>query len=138
MDDLPPTFKSESPPMVICVRCNERFPRQQELDRHIQTYYLPKFLHCPRPGCSWRGHRTDYLQTHWKIFHEMGEQKIEARENQIYDVKLILEWIREGAVTIQKGGEIASELVKERAEELGKEEWLDHPWGPPERRARSG
>jgi len=68
----------------------------------------------------------------------MGDQKIEEREYQIYDVKLILDWIREGAADIQKAGDIASELVKERAEELGKEEWVTHPWGPPERRARRG
>jgi hypothetical protein len=34
----------------------------------------------------------------------MGDKKIEEREYQIYDVKLILDWIKEGAVSIPKAG----------------------------------
>ena len=64
--------------------------------------------------------------------------KPEERQYQIYDVKMILSWIKntEGSDVISTAKSFAVELVKERALELGKQEWLRDPWGRAERQAR--
>lgn len=49
----------------------------------------------------------------------------------IYDVKMILGLIKDSAGTdvITTAQRYAVDLVKERALELGKQEWLEDPWG---------
>jgi hypothetical protein len=46
-------------------------------------------------------------------------------------VKLVLSWVkdaqsRDDISNVQK---VAVDLVKERASELGRQEWMDNPWG---------
>ena len=69
------------------------------------------------------------------------EQKPVEGQYQIYNVKMILDWIKES----QGGGDIISiaqnfavDLVKERALELGRQDWLGDPWGRSGRQARRG
>ena len=55
----------------------------------------------------------------------------EEQQYQIYNVKMILSWIKDsdGGEALPVAQNISVELVKERAQELGKQEWLDDPWG---------
>ena len=64
--------------------------------------------------------------------------KPEETQYQIYNVKAILSWIKdtEGGDIISTAKSFAVDLVKERAFELGKQEWLRDPWGRAERQAR--
>ena len=57
---------------------------------------------------------------------------------QIYNVKMVLSWIKntEGGDVIVAAKNYAVDLVKERALELGKQEWLRDPWGRAEKQAR--
>jgi len=51
---------------------------------------------------------------------------------------MILSWIKDspGMDIISTAQNFAVDLVKERALELGKQEWLDDPWGRSERQTR--
>jgi len=60
----------------------------------------------------------------------------EEQKYQIYNVKMILSWIKDphGSTKLPTAQNIAVDLVKERAQELGKREWLEDPWGRSGRR----
>ena len=64
--------------------------------------------------------------------------RVEEHEYQIYNVKMILSWIKDsqGGDIISTAQSFAVDFVKERALELGKQEWLEDPWGRSERQAR--
>ena len=64
--------------------------------------------------------------------------KPEETQYQIYNVKVVLSWIKnaEGGDVILTAKNFAVDLVKERALELGKQEWLRDPWGRAEKQAR--
>jgi hypothetical protein len=64
---------------------------------------------------------------------QMCGPKPEGSQCQIYNVKMVLSWIKN-----QEGGDrnvvstaqnFAVDLVKERALELGRQEWLGDTWG---------
>ncbi|SRR5258708_10477711 len=127
-----PTHKR---PCKICFR--EFFNRQQDLERHIRLIHLPCCVFCPYSGCQWRGCRVDELQKH------LGKQKCDQQSKEladyrIYDVKMILEMIEEAESNdcIQGAQDWAVHFVRERAKELGKDEWLEDPWGCLEQRER--
>jgi hypothetical protein len=63
---------------------------------------------------------------------------MEPVEYRIYDVKLIFGMIEEAKSNdcIQKAQDWAVHLVRERAKELGKNEWLADPWGCSKQRER--
>lgn len=68
--------------------------------------------------------------------HDNGQSlPAEEQEYQIYNVKMVLSWIRDssGDDAISIAQKFAVDLVKERALELGKQQWLDDPWGRSER-----
>ena len=98
--------------------------------RHIQSFHLPPWLWCSAPGCPWRGGRVDEYQRH-KTTHSAPNFPAEEQECQIYNVKMTLGLIRDsaGSDAITTAQRFAVDLVKERALELGKQEWLDDPWG---------
>jgi hypothetical protein len=64
--------------------------------------------------------------------------KPDEPQYQIYNVKMVLSWIKDAdgdnVILVAKG--YAVDLVKERALELGKQEWLKDPWGRAEKQAR--
>ena len=64
--------------------------------------------------------------------------RLEEQQYQIYNVKMILSWIKDspGGDILSTAQNFAVDLVKERALELGKQEWLDDPWGRSERQTR--
>ena len=120
----------------ICLACGKTCSRQQELDRHYQCFHLPRFIFCPHSGCQWRGNRTDDFDKHLNTHN--GAQRPAEKDYLIYDVKLIVDWIKNspGNDFLQTAQNYAVDLVKERALELGKPEWLEDPWGHSERQAR--
>ena len=110
------------------------FNRYQDLEKHIQAVHLPCWIFCPHPGCTWRGSRMDDFKKHLET--QKCGSKPERLQCQIYDVKMIT-GLMKNQVCAGVAQEIAVGLVKERALELGREEWLMDPWGnPPETQAR--
>lgn len=126
-------------PCKMCLTSSrEFFDRRQDLDRHIQRIHLPCWVYCPYSPCTWRGCRVDELQKHLdqqKCNQYYTEQPGDYR---IYDVKTILEMIRdaESDESVQKARDLAVDFVRERAMELGKHGWFVEPWGCLEQRER--
>jgi hypothetical protein len=102
------------------------------LDRHMLTSHLPCHIYCPT--CFWRGDRKEDLYQHLKVA-KCGPRPT-REQYQIYETKLILDWILNDGVPIEKAVCYALSFVYEKARELGKgEEWRD-PWGREGKRAR--
>jgi hypothetical protein len=103
--------------------------RQQELDGHYQVYHLPCWLFCPLPDCQWRGGRVSEYNKHWNA-HQYDQNPAEG-QYQIYNVKMVLDWIKDsqGGDVVSIAQSFAVDLVKERALELGRQDWLQDPWG---------
>lgn len=57
--------------------------------------------------------------------------KPEGSQCQIYNVKMVLSWIKnqQGGHFVSAAQNFAVDLVKERALELGRQEWVEDPWG---------
>ena len=59
-----------------------------------------------------------------------GELPAQEEKYQIYNVKTVLSWIKgsqdNNLPTVQS---VTVDIVKERALELEREEWLEDPWG---------
>jgi hypothetical protein len=73
------------------------------------------------PSCLWRGARSDEFKVHLRRFHP----EIDREPCQIYNTKLVLDYIRDGA-PVRSVHKYALDFVLERALELGKmEEWED-------------
>jgi len=66
-----------------------------------------------------------------------GQKPADDQEYQIYNVKMVLNWIKnsQGNEFLSTAQAFAVDLVKERALELGKQEWLQDPWGRSEKQA---
>ena len=69
---------------------------------------------------------------HWNMhgMHQYDQKPAEG-QYQIYNVKMVLDWIKDWQAsdflpTVQ---EWALGAVKKRAFELGRQEWLENPWG---------
>jgi len=60
-----------------------------------------------------------------------GEQPAQEQEYQIYNVKMVLSWIKSSQDNdiLSTAQNFAVDLIIERALELGKQEWLKDPWG---------
>ena len=121
-----------------CFVCGAPLNRPQDLDRHIQSYHLPCCVYCPSPGCQWRGCRTDELRTHFRRHLEVNQESVALREYTIYDVRLILDYIKDAGSKdyIRSAQDMANNLVRQRAWELGKDEWLADPGCRLEQRER--
>src|SRR5258707_5839342 len=127
MRTLTRTVSGIKGPRLPCVLCDTSFARPQELYRHVQTFHLPYCLYCPYWGCRWRGAREDQFKRHQKRYH----QSEELPASQIYDIKMVLDWIKtaESVNFIPIAQTWAIRLVQERAKELERDQWLDDPWG---------
>jgi hypothetical protein len=60
-----------------------------------------------------------------------SKKPAQEQEYQIYDVKMVSDWIKNSLDNDMRlvAQNIAIDLVKERALELGKQEWLVDSWG---------
>src|SRR5260221_14004122 len=130
------TFKQQAP---ICPVCEKSFNRYQDMERHFQSFHLPCWIFCPHSaqGCRWRGSRIDDFEKH--LDTQKCGPKPEEQQYQIYDVKLVLSWVKDlqSRDDISNAQNVAVDMVKERASELRRQEWLDDPWGlSPETQAR--
>jgi hypothetical protein len=94
--------------------------------------HLPCHLYCPT--CFRRWDRGEEFNKHFKDA-KCGPRP--TREQcQVYETKLILDWILNDGVPIERVVRYALSFVSEKARELGKvEEWRD-PWGREGKRAR--
>jgi hypothetical protein len=90
-------------------------------------------------GCKWRGDRIDQFQKHLQS-QKCGLKPAEEQEYQIYDGKMVLYLIKYSQDTepefLLTAQNFAVDLVRKRALELGKQEWLDDPWGRSDKQAR--
>lgn len=121
-----------------CIVCKGSLNRSQDVDRHIQSYHLPCCVYCPSSDCDWRGCRTDELRTHFKRHLQPNQESTELGEYLIYDVKMVLGWIKdaESDDCIRTARDLALNLVRQRAKELGKDAWLADPGCRLEQRER--
>ena len=113
-------------PPKTCVACKSSFKLDQELDRHIRSSHLPYCVYCPYSGCNWRGPRIDELQTHYAKHLGQHEESVNLEEYLIYEVKTVLEWIKKENRDdfIRTAQNWALEFVRQKANDLGKHEWL--------------
>ena len=74
---------------------------------------------------------------HLNTTHQYDPKPVEG-QYQIYNVKMVLDWIKDsqGDDFISIAQNFAVDLVRERALELGRQDWLENPWGRSERQAR--
>jgi hypothetical protein len=65
------------------------------------------------------------------ITHHHAKRPAEEQKYQIYDVTMIVSGFKDsqGGNVISNAQELAIGFVKERALELGKQGWLEDPWG---------
>jgi len=77
---------------------------------------------------------VDEFQRHLTT-QNCGPRPAQEQQYQIYNVKTVMNWIQnsQGSI-ILTARNLAVDLVKERALELGRQEWLDDPWGRSGRR----
>jgi hypothetical protein len=98
------------------------FGRPQECDRHVLSRHLPLSLFCPAQSCHWRGGRRDEFKAHWKKYHPGHEPE----PGLIYDTKLVLGYLFECRVPVERAEKYAFDFIADRALELGKvREWED-------------
>ena len=115
--------------------CLSSFDRPQERKRHLLTH-LPHWVHCPFPGCCWRGNRLSVFKRHWGNSHPPSSQDLEEDQFKAYDPGPLVEMIEEGSLSVEEAKNRAMTMVKEKASELGKQELWENPWGRQGRRAQ--
>ena len=77
----------------------------------------------------------DEFQRHLTT-QKCGPRPAQEQEYQIYNVKMVMNWIKNSPGNfISTAQNFAVDLVKERALELEKQEWLGDPWGRSGRRS---
>jgi len=108
--------------------CLSSFRRSQERNRHLLTH-LPHWIHCPAPGCSWRGDRLSAFRRHWKSGHPSSGQELGEGQCETYDPWPLIEKIVQGTLCIQAAKDIAMSKVKGKGIELDKWELCENPWG---------
>jgi hypothetical protein len=102
--------------------CRGSFQRSQDLHRHILSFHLPCWIYCPT--CFWTGNRGEYFNRHLK--NNKCGPKPPREQYEIYNTKLVLGWILEDNMPIEKAARFALSFAEERALELGKsQEWRD-------------
>src|SRR5712691_8367902 len=125
MQTPPVSEVTSQPSPVHCSVCDKPCGRQQELQRHMLSVHLPRFLHCPHSPCTWRGHRKEDFRTHLRL-HPGTDPKVESCL--VYNTGVVLDWIKSG-ISIETAANYALGFVSEKARELGfEEEWKDL-WG---------
>jgi hypothetical protein len=91
------------------------------------SIHLPSSIYCPYSRCSWRGDRKDKFRRHLR--RQKCGSKPEDKPRQIYDSKMIADWILKDQVPAGVGASYALVFVGEKAKELRKvEDWKDL-WG---------
>lgn len=115
--------------------CLSSFHRPQERNRHLLTH-LPHWIHCPAPGCSWRGDRLSAFRKHWRSGHPSSGQALGEGQCKTYDPWPLIEKIVQGTLCIQAAKGIAMSKVKEKGIELDKWKLCENPWGSKAKKTR--
>lgn len=115
--------------------CLSWFQRPQERNRHLLTH-LPHWIHCPAPGCSWRGDRLSAFRRHWSNGHPSSSQELGEDQCKIYDPLPLVEKIVRGSLCIQAAKGVAISMVKGKGIELDKWELCENPWGRKAKKTR--
>jgi hypothetical protein len=106
-----------------CPICGRLFKRDQERKRHLRSF-LPHWIYCPFPGCSFRCDRRDNLDSHWRRKHagsgQAAPQKQPQSQYQIYDPAPLVTSIVSGKMSMESAESNALSKVETRAQELGK------------------
>ena len=107
--------------------CASSLGRSQDQRRHLLTH-LPHWLHCPAPGCCWRGDRLHGFMRHWGNDHP-SRIRVPNDQCRTYDPQPLMKEISEGTLRIQAAQMRAISMVKKRAIVLQKPELFENPWG---------
>ena len=79
-----------------CPVCQVTFRRVQERNRHVESY-LPHWIRCPYPGCTWTGRRQwDFKNQHWIGKHSEAGQAPAEGASEIYDPRFFVKLIVDG------------------------------------------
>jgi hypothetical protein len=117
----------KGPPIFCQLGCAVPTHRKQDWNRHFLKSHLPDSIYCHNPGCGWQGSRKEELSEHIEQ-KKCGPKPEFEEQRMIYDVGLILNWIREDIVSVEVAQMFAVDLVEERARELGKANLWEDPW----------
>jgi len=100
-------------------RCEAKYRRFQELERHIREHHLPQYIYCEQPDCDWAGYRLYELKDHLANKHS-GVPMPEQEAYTIYNAKGIAKHIVNNETTIEQAVEEAWSLFEEKAKQMGK------------------
>ncbi len=100
-------------------RCKAKYPRFQELERHIRERHLPQYIYCEQPGCDWSGYRLYELRGHLDDKHS-GVPMPEQEAYTIYNAKGIAKQIVNNETTIERAVVEAWSLFEEKVKQMGK------------------
>jgi len=126
------TDSTRKPPPLRCSECNRSCGRLRELQRHISSAHLPRWLHCPHFPCPWRGHRKEDFKTHLRE-HPGSDPNVGPCL--VYEIDLVLDWIKEGT-PVETAATYALDFVSERALVLGFVEEWKNLWGGRRKKAQ--
>jgi len=116
-----------------CPMCPETFRREQERNRHELTH-IPFFLHCPLPHCPWRGNHIYSFKKHWQkadhlSYHQHYGHAPEGYQIETFNPHVILQHIKDGAISLTDGEDIAIALVELKGHDLEKLSMWKNLWG---------
>lgn len=110
--------------------CLQSFCRRQDRNRHLLTH-LPHWIHCPHPGCPWRGDRLSLFRRHWDRDndHPSSSRDLDDRQFRTYDPRPLVGKIEKGSLSIQDAKKYAILMVRKKALDIGQPELYENPWG---------
>ncbi|KAI9452211.1 hypothetical protein BJY52DRAFT_946463 [Lactarius psammicola] len=114
--------------------CGVRSGRLQERNRHIPSH-LPYWIGCSFGACTWRGYRDDTFRKH--LCNEHQTTGLGEHGYQIYDPRPLVDGIIMNTISIEDAKQLAIAEVERMAAVLGRQEWLEEPWGRKGRSAPS-
>jgi hypothetical protein len=100
-------------------RCEAKYRRLQELERHIREHHLLQDIYCEQPGCDWAGYRLYELRGHLADKHS-GVPMPEQEAYTIYNAKGIAKQILNNGITAEQAVDQARLLFVEKAKQMGK------------------
>jgi len=110
--------------------CQSSFGHRQDQNRHL-LIHLPFWIHCPYPGCSWRGDRLSLFKSHWDRAsnHPSRSQGLDEHQFMTYDPQPLVRKIERGTLSIRDAKMYAISMVRKKASDVGKPELCENPWG---------
>jgi hypothetical protein len=115
--------------------CSSLLGRRQDRNRHLFVH-LPPWMHCPVPGCRWKGDRPCTFKKHWTRDHPSGGQEPDEEQCKTYDPLPFLAKLVKRSLSLEAAYEGAMSEVRKKASELGKPGLCEDTRGRKERRAQ--